>query len=203
MRHKRLAVTDWMRARRAGWCGGLALALALTAGLAPGRLPSLNVLYRYSEGAPFRLVLPTLIAVAILTALISPTPRADFTSTRMHGRDLTLALTLALACILAGETVLFAVHGADVSFTLARNVLGLLGVGLVGRALLPAAIAPLVPLAWMIPTLTLARPEGDLIAWPLLVDAADPRGIIAAATLLVLGIVAEYIRSHLIAQREP
>jgi hypothetical protein len=55
----------------------------------------------------------------------------------------------------------------------------------------------------MIPTLTLARPEGDLIAWPLLIDGADPRGIGAAVVLLGIGLVAEVGWTRQRPQRTP
>ncbi len=191
----------WLRARHAGWCAAVAVALALTAGLAAGRLPSLNLLYRTSEGAPFRIVLPALVSAAILTALVSRTPRADFTSTRNGGRDLALAGVLALAAVLVAEAIPIVRTDVDGPGTFTRNLLGFLGIGLVARAALPATLAPLLPLAWMIPTLTLAPPEGTLIAWPLLVDAADPRGIAAAATFLAAGVTAEYTWTHRAARR--
>lgn len=182
---------DWLRARRAGWCAGAIAALAATAGLAVGRLPSLNLLYRNSEGAPLRLVIPALVATAVLTALISATPRAEFTSTRAGRHDAALMGGLVSGALVLAEGIPAAMGTADNPFTFTRNLVGFFGIGLIARSLLPATIAALVPLAWMIPTLTLARPEGDLVAWPLLIDGADPRGVSAAAVLLGIGVVSE------------
>lgn len=189
----------WLRARRVGWWAAVALALALVAGLATGRLPSLNVIYRTGEGAPFRLIIPALAATAILTALVSPTPRADRTSTRSPGREIALAAAVAGGCVILAEVLPIALGTASAPLTFTRNLLGFLGIGLLARAFLPGAINPLAPLAWVIPTLTLARPEGDLIAWPLLPSAADPRGLVAAAGLLILGLTVEIVRTHRIA----
>ncbi|WP_149203117.1 hypothetical protein [Actinotalea subterranea] len=161
----------------------------------------MNLLYRTSEGAPFRLVLPALVSTAILTALISPTPRADFTSSRNAGRDLAIAGVLAIASMVSAETIPLVLNDADAPGTFTRNLLGFLGIGLIVRVVIPASLAPLLPLAWMIPTLTLAPPEGTLIAWPLLIDASDPRGIVAAATLLAVGLTTEYTRTRRAPQR--
>lgn len=192
-------MTGWLHARRAGWWAATAVALALVAGLATGRLPSLNVIYRSGEGAPFRLVVPALVATAILSVLISPTPRADRTSTRHPHREIALAAVVTGGCVILAEALPVALGAADAPFTFTRNLLGFVGIGFLTRAFLPATTSPLAPLAWVIPTLTLARPEGDLIAWPLLPSAADPRGLVAAAGLVVLGLTVEIVRTHRIA----
>jgi hypothetical protein len=194
-------MTVWLRARHAAWWATVAVVLALVAGLAAGRLPSLNLLYRNSEGAPLRLVLPAIVATAILTTLISPTPRAEFTSTRHPSRDLALSGLLAVTSIAVAEATPLALDNAENPGTFSRNLLGLLGVGMIGRVFLPAALAPLLPLAWMIPTLTLGSPEGDVMTWPLLADATDPRGVAAAAVLLAAGLTAEHTRARRIPHR--
>jgi hypothetical protein len=196
-------VKEWLRARRAGWCAGAIAALAATAGLAAGNLPSLNLLYRNSEGAPLRLVIPALAATGTLTALISPTPRAELTSARVGRHDAALMAGLVGGALVLAEGMPAVMGTADHPFTFTRNLVGFFAIGLIARSLLPATIAALIPLAWMIPTLTLARPEGDLIAWPLLIDGADPRGIGAAVVLLGIGFVAEVGWTRQRPQRTP
>lgn len=189
---------EWLRCRRVGWCALIAITLGVVSGLVTGRLPSLFLLYSTSDGAPVRLVLPALAATAILTPAISPIPRADFASASTAHKDLLLVAALAAATIAAtGLASLLTPEPAAGVF--ARNLLGFLGIGLLGRIALPTGIAALTPIAWMIPTLTLGRPDGDVLSWPLIPSVTDPRAAIIAIGLLLTGTTVEWIR----AQRQP
>jgi len=187
-------VTLWLRARHVGWIAAVALVLSLVAGLATGRLPGLNVLYQNSEGAPLRLVLPALVATAVVTSMISPTPRAERAAARLPARSLLLAGVLAVVALATAECASVVVGPDATPGVFSRNLLGFVGIGLIGRAVLPTTLAPLLPLAVMIPTLTLGVPEGDLLSWPLLAEVQDPRGWLMAELLLVLGVLLERAR---------
>ncbi len=186
-------MTWWLASRRAGLvlCGLLVLSLGLLAAQTVV-LPAPNLIDGYGAGVQAALAMPTLVASLVLASLSGGDPAAEATSTR---RLAIVERGYVLGCVAAPVAIVgiaAAATGELLPATSARNMIGMLGVGLLARPLLGARTAAAIPVVYMLFVAVLGQPAGArhaaAWAWPL-APATDRPAMLLAAVLFVSGLV--------------
>lgn len=179
----------WFKTHRIlGWLLPLIGAAAIAGLIGNERLPSLHITGMYLEGFPVQILSPALAATAVIGPLTTPVPWARITA----GRSIpaietlyTLAM-IALAGLITETLTLGSSSGELGVFT--RNLIAMVGAGLIIRTLLGNGFATLTPLIWGIVLLATGNPEGDhRFSW-IALPALTPATLAAATGLLMLGL---------------
>ena len=186
-------MTWWLATRRAGLV--LAALIVLTVGLLAVQdvvVPAPNLAGGYGSGVQAGLAIPALVASLVFASLSGGDPDGERTSTR----DLAAVergYVLACAAIPAGIAGLAAAaSGEPLPAAAARNVLGMIGIGLLARPFVGARAAASVPVAYMLFVAVLGQPAGAgraaAWAWPL-AAATDRPALLLAGSLFAVGML--------------
>lgn len=187
----------WLRARHAK-VGVPAIVLVLLVGLLTGgvsvALPSL--VHTLDSTLPIMLLIPLVAAMIVAWCLDTGDPVNEFLAVRpVQVLD---AAAIGMICVVVlsfglAERLLF---GSDTGFAFARNVLGYIGLMLIGRQALGRNLSVLLPLAFVLAVMLVGRyasGAGRWWAWPLAPPGAS-RGWLFATGLLVVGVLLTAVR---------
>ena len=195
----------WLAARRAGatLLGLLALSVSMLA-VQQVILPAPNLAGGYGAGVQAALAMPAVTASLLIASLTGGDPLLESAATRqlpIIERAYLVAFTVVPLCIasvaaLASQEALPAAS--------ARNVLGMIGIGLLARPILGTAAAAPDPVAYMLFVAVLGQPTAgarpEPWAWPL-ASAADRPAALLAGVLFVAGITVAPWRGRQCASR--
>lgn len=185
-------MTLWLRVRRAYQCVITIIIVAIA--LIPARsfyLPLPNLLGGPRLAVPLTFLLPVAVAIVVAWGLAAGDPLIEAIASRPLklfdvGYAFSAALLALAACVLVWLT-----SGTDLALAAGRNVLGYIGLVLVGRRLIGAHAAALLPAGFAIAVSLFGTGIGRqtrLWAWPL-AGAYDPIGWSSAIILLILGMI--------------
>jgi hypothetical protein len=170
----------------------LAAALLIPAGTRSLPLPGLDGMS--SLGMPLALFLPVVIAIALVYGLSAGDPWLEAVAARpLPAIDAVFSVFVAFGALAVYAAVWFVFGDAWSLYPLeaGRNVVGYVGLALMGRVILGPRLAGLLPVVVAIGVALLgfhANGSPRWWAWPV-ADARDEFSWLAAALILVLGAV--------------
>ncbi len=188
----------WLRVRRAQTtllvviC--VALALLFIGHLA---LPLPNLLGGARLEVPLALLLPLWIAIVLASGLANGDPLQETVCSRpLRWLDIAYCFTIA-SLALAACWLVQRVSGTSLALAAGRNVFGYVGLMLLGRALLGAPAAAVVPLAVAIVTNLFGRqPDLQVRPWAWAIAPSESAtAIIGVALSFIVGVVATVLNT--------
>jgi hypothetical protein len=182
-------VTLWLSTRRAPWC--LLAAIALVAVIGTFGAVTLSVPSLVSSGLPLPVaaVAPLAIPVALSWALTSSDPLVESVAARKLGLLDTGFVVSLTALAIVGVIATAIVGRPEIVGLAARDIVGYVGLMLLGRAVLRRDAAAVVPVAYLIVTAFFAgAADADAPWWAWAIRPADdPTTWVIASLLFATG----------------
>lgn len=182
----------WLRVRRAQ--ASLIAVLGVTLALLPiGNLalPLPNLLGGAHLEVPLALLLPLIIVIVIASGLANGDAIQEAVASRpVYLFDIGYCMAIALVTLAACQIV--AANGSTLAHAAGRNTCGYIGLMLLGRRLLGAQAAPILPLAIAIAMNLFGRqPDLQVRWWAWGIAASDsPSAVVGVVLAMIIGVLA-------------